>query len=447
MRSDTWAGRIVGALGRPRSRTSSPSRGVLADSPAGTILSALARSSTTEPRNVPKTNRRPSRTPGRHDPPRRDRPGATTTKSTPPQPPAKGPGDRPDAMQGHGYFPNGLCSIVVVDIAGFSDPARTDSIRHHLKLSLLAMVDDSLSGAGIGSEERFQEDRGDGILLVLPPHHSPEILLTHVVGGLRSRLRRYNRTASNNARLRLRVGLDQGVVKPDGGGLVGHPLINVFRMVDAPSFKRAMRRSDAQFGLIISERVYEDAVRATSEIDQGGFRKIAVPVKESRFEAWTDLQADVSPEHPAGQPSITDMSARHSPPRQGLRSGAGTPNHRLMQLAFELVELLVDDSPLLTSEARDQVVDELPETVRLALPRANNPYLDVYSIVQSCLQLGIDLRVLQTILSDLFPASRAMISAVEHFPAYAAELSELALSVSVYSQDPTPQLGPGMTDQ
>ena len=79
-------------------------------------------------------------------------------------------------------------------------------------------------------------------------------------------------------------------------GVSGDAIIRAARMRDAPVLKTAMTGNGATLGVIVSEFVYEAAVRQGSDlIDAAGYRKVSVSVKETvSLPAWMEL---VVPSH------------------------------------------------------------------------------------------------------------------------------------------------------
>src|SRR5271165_6689298 len=92
-----------------------------------------------------------------------------------------------------------VCAMLATDIAGFSSPRRDDEIRLHMHKALYELLQDALTGAGIPWAECYHEDRGDGVLVLLPPNIPAGALIDPFPVRLRTLIRRYNRVSSEAA--------------------------------------------------------------------------------------------------------------------------------------------------------------------------------------------------------------------------------------------------------
>jgi CRP-like cAMP-binding protein len=104
------------------------------------------------------------------------------------------PGRRPRVQQSRRRLLAGEnCTVLLTDVVGFGALDRTDDDRRIIRISNQEMMRASL---GRVWDECISEDRGDGLLIVVPPH----ITTAQVVGPLHrelpGELRRHNRTYS-----------------------------------------------------------------------------------------------------------------------------------------------------------------------------------------------------------------------------------------------------------
>ncbi|TDD75421.1 LuxR C-terminal-related transcriptional regulator [Actinomadura rubrisoli] len=178
-----------------------------------------------------------------------------------------------------------LRTLVAVDIAGFG--SRSEALGAHLRKSMYIVLDEALRKSDGLREHSYFEDRGDGVLIVIPPDTSTDTVLSRIPELMAEGLHTHNRFASEAAKLRLRIAVHAGHVFADGHGLSGHALIMLFRMLDAPEFKRAFAERDCDLGLITSETVFNEVVRhGVGILDEADFTGITVLVKDSSFHAW-----------------------------------------------------------------------------------------------------------------------------------------------------------------
>ncbi|MFC5748073.1 hypothetical protein [Actinomadura rugatobispora] len=83
-----------------------------------------------------------------------------------------------------------------------------------------------------------REDRGDGALFIVPPEVAADHLLAPYASHLNLVLRRHNQLADPTTRMRLRLAVHTERIHRDDHGVVGPALVHLFRLLDAPAFKR-----------------------------------------------------------------------------------------------------------------------------------------------------------------------------------------------------------------
>jgi hypothetical protein len=131
------------------------------------------------------------------------------------------------------------------------------------------------------------EDRGDGLLMVIPPTFPTAEVVEHLHAGLPAALEEHNRTHRDPARIQLRVGVNVGPVTSDEMGFSGEAIIVTARLVEAPPFKKAMDETGANLGIIASTFIYETVIRHHPHMI--GYSQVRVDVKESSILGWTKL--------------------------------------------------------------------------------------------------------------------------------------------------------------
>jgi hypothetical protein len=180
------------------------------------------------------------------------------------------------------------CVMFAVDIVGF---ARRDAGIHlYLRETLYKLVEDACAAVGLAFDTCRHEDRGDAVLVIAPAAITVEALLGPFAANLHAGLRRHNRVASPDARLRLRMAVEAGFVQFDGHGAAGLAVIHLFRLLDASSFKALLQAEPADLGLITSNYLYEEVVRfGPGTIDPFSFQQITVVNKETHGPAWVWL--------------------------------------------------------------------------------------------------------------------------------------------------------------
>jgi hypothetical protein len=186
------------------------------------------------------------------------------------------------------FSPDGqVCGLFAVDIAGFGEPCRDDDVRLYVHRSLYDMLEVAFDGSGVPWADCVHEDRGDGALVVVPPAIPAAGLIHPIPDKLLVLVRRHNRVSCDAARIQLRVAVHIGPVHHDGHGFVGHDVNFLYRMLDAPAFKRMLAGSGSEIAFITSCYLYENVVvRRPSLVGPDMFKPVAVRVKETRARAW-----------------------------------------------------------------------------------------------------------------------------------------------------------------
>ena len=184
------------------------------------------------------------------------------------------------------------CTVVLTDVAEYGARIRTDNDRLLIREALFRMTQQAVQGFP-GAQS---EDRGDSFLTVIPPDASTARVLDQLTKELPGALERHNGTHAESARFKLRLAVNVGPVVSHMGGVSGEAIIVAARLVEAPSFKRALNDSNASLGVIASPFVYETIVRHGSDPrDIASYFQVPVEVKETSTTAWMRLFTDPEP--------------------------------------------------------------------------------------------------------------------------------------------------------
>jgi hypothetical protein len=187
--------------------------------------------------------------------------------------------------------PGRHCAVFAVDIAGFGNLERDDQVRLHMRDTLYSVLAAAFNAAGVPWAETYREDRGDGVLVLVNGSLPHAALIDPLLDLLLRALRKYNRTAAEMARIRLRAALHAGQVYNDAHGLAGTAVNHAFRLLEAEEFKRTLSTTDAELAFITSDTLYDDVVRhgRPGLIDPDGFAEVTVHTKETEARAWIHL--------------------------------------------------------------------------------------------------------------------------------------------------------------
>ncbi|WP_067463659.1 hypothetical protein [Actinomadura macra] len=201
--------------------------------------------------------------------------------------------------------------MLAVDIAGFGRCHPAD--HQHLRDALYRILVASLAATAVPLEHCAHEDRGDGILVILPTDVSVTPLLGCLPHHLHAELRRYNQVSAPAVQLRLRLAVNAGYLRPDSHGAGGgRELLRLFRMLDAPEFKTVLATAGADLGVITSAHLYEEIVCGTpSLIDHTAWTRSTIAAKETHATTWIWLAPTPSTGRP--EPGTATTGAGHRP--------------------------------------------------------------------------------------------------------------------------------------
>jgi vacuolar-type H+-ATPase subunit E/Vma4 len=232
-----------------------------------------------------------------------------------------------------------ICTLFAVDIAGFTRPDRDDDIRRHLHEELYDLMRKAFDGSGIPWAECFSEDRGDGILVIVPPDISARGIIDALPDRLASLVRRHNHVSCPAAAFQLRAAAHIGPVSYDGYGLVGSDVNLLFRLLEARPLRRELAASGAELALGVSDYMYRSTVcRYPSLVNADAFRAARVQVKGTRTRAWIYLPG----QRPTSPVPGADGAAELRPgPREAdseSLASPGTPDQRVPKIGLITAE-------------------------------------------------------------------------------------------------------------
>lgn len=210
-------------------------------------------------------------------------------------------------------------TILVFDVAGFSDPQRTNQHQLVIRDALYRIARQACHQSGVPWAHCDQEDRGDGLLLLVPSTVPKSVIANELPDYLLRGLREYNDGAPEVERIHLRVAIHAGEVNYDRHGVTGAAVTHTFRLADTTVLKAALADSGRMLGLVASTWFYTEVVRHSRPELHEQFQQVAVAVKETHGQAWISIPDDM-PLH-ASQPfAPRDPSTNVSFPTTRLAS-------------------------------------------------------------------------------------------------------------------------------
>ncbi|GAA1823388.1 cyclic nucleotide-binding domain-containing protein [Actinomadura chokoriensis] len=185
----------------------------------------------------------------------------------------------------------GNCSILITDITSFSSPVRTDADREYVLGAMYDLMGEAFTASGLDLGRLYQEDRGDGALVIVPPTTPTDRVVDPMLAHLAAALRRHNRRAAEATRLQLRAALHVGPVQRGPKGVAGSSIITTRRMVDAPAVKRRVAETGADLAFVTSDFVFDTVIApAPGLVDPGRYSRVRVRLKEASLPAWLMLE-------------------------------------------------------------------------------------------------------------------------------------------------------------
>jgi class 3 adenylate cyclase len=174
-------------------------------------------------------------------------------------------------------------SIMVVDVAGFGRLDNRAQARVRAVLNTAARQ--AFRRAGLRWSVSV-ENRGDGMIVLVPATKSTVSLLDPVIPALAAAVRRHNETSE--PRIRVRISVHVGVVDRDATGWVGSDLITACRLVDSPSVRRYLaQRPEEDVVVAITDLVYFGIVHHRyRSLDPTTYEPLHIAIKELRTRAW-----------------------------------------------------------------------------------------------------------------------------------------------------------------
>jgi hypothetical protein len=181
----------------------------------------------------------------------------------------------------------------------------------------------ALGNVGIKLADCHREDRGDGVLVLIPPDVAKSVLVEYLPGELVAALANHNNSHGGGEQIRLRMAIHAGEIHYDDYGVVGDAVNHAFRLVDSSGLKTALANSTGLLALVTSNWFFTEVVRHCQGSDVAAYRRIRVVEKETDAFAWIYL--------PDGEPPAGTSDER----RQDLPARPATQPLELLWAASE----------------------------------------------------------------------------------------------------------------
>ncbi|WP_069171874.1 hypothetical protein [Streptomyces griseus] len=215
------------------------------------------------------------------------------------------------------------CWVVVLDIENFS--SRPDPIQRSLRAGMYEVLREALVRAGLADDGIVTEDRGDGVLMIVPATVSPISLAGAFVRALDEELRQKSVVYSPAHAMRFRVALHQGLAARDGEGWSGDAVNTACRLVDAGPLREVLAAaSSSRMVFVVSDEIYRAVVRhGHRSVDPAAYLPMPFRTKHGELiESWVTVPGSPAP---PGLTAAPGPSGGSGTPHGGA-SGAGRPD-------------------------------------------------------------------------------------------------------------------------
>jgi class 3 adenylate cyclase len=220
-------------------------------------------------------------------------------------------------------------SIVAVDIESFS--ARSNFQQAILRAEMYEVVKCAARCASLQWNEFLTADRGDGILMLIPPSVSPVRLAGEFITALDQCLAgRADRLTATQA-MRMRVALHLGLASLGEQGWSGEAVNLACRLVDARPLRDALKgAAHAHLAFVVFDPVYQAVIRQDYRtIDAAAYLPVRFDAKQflgsdaKQFlgsKAWITVPGYASP--PGIEPAGLESAGESEPVPAGSVPGS-----------------------------------------------------------------------------------------------------------------------------
>jgi hypothetical protein len=165
-------------------------------------------------------------------------------------------GPTPDPAPVSDFLNRQDCTVLFAEVVDFGSRDRTEADRTAIRRTLYQALQAAFGIAGVSWAACHHEDRGDGVLLVVPPGIPPSTPADPLVRAFAERLAEYDGDAAEARRFQVRVAVDTGPVLAAPDGVTGGALAQAARLLGADVLQHRLASGTAVLGLIVSTTVH-----------------------------------------------------------------------------------------------------------------------------------------------------------------------------------------------
>ncbi|MFL6126860.1 hypothetical protein [Actinophytocola sp.] len=181
-------------------------------------------------------------------------------------------------------------TVLVIDLRRFGGLTNPEQIV--ARRQLYDLLSAAFAASDLDWELCSHEDRGDGVLVIVPVEVPKAVLLDSVLTELATRVEDAPRLASGWS-MSLRVAVHTGEVHRDENGFVGSDINHAFRLLDSDVLREALSATDRRCAVLVSDVLYQGIVRhGYGRIEPAAFHRAVVHTKEMTTAAWLFVSGD-----------------------------------------------------------------------------------------------------------------------------------------------------------
>jgi hypothetical protein len=188
-------------------------------------------------------------------------------------------------------MPEGIRKLCVAyDVEGYSGRGTRHEFSAQARLAELLTYAFREAGLPPGAEE--VQEQGDGGIAFLPTGGTLDEprLLVGLINALRIGLDELNEDIVDRARIRLRVGLHEGVVHRAPHGYVGPAVIEVCRLRDSEVVRAALAGAPDLLVVVVADRLYQDVLsHGYHGLPASAFTRADIRAKSFSAPGWVYL--------------------------------------------------------------------------------------------------------------------------------------------------------------
>jgi hypothetical protein len=220
-------------------------------------------------------------------------------------------------------MPEGIRKLLVAyDVASYGGREKRQQLA--IQQRLVDVLRYALGKAGVSAYEL--QEQGDGGLGLLPTGEGidePQVI-ADLVEALETGLCEVNEDLVTAVRIRLRLGLDEGIVHRAAHGFVGPAVTGVCRLRDAAVVREMLANSDADLIVVVADHLYRDSLEHRRS-RKPAFAQASVTAKEFSAMAWIYLPEGIRtrpapPSIPASAPPTAFAPHAENSPEQAAQA-------------------------------------------------------------------------------------------------------------------------------